>query len=264
MKYTLNHQPINIALNQAVIAEHQRPTAHHDWVAPQQKWYKRGYTAMPLPASFFKKTRQHTQAYIQQCVQQALQFELPRLTAYHRCAVTQEQHLKVLQQIGKLLAPADLGIDVPLLEKQVKKLCGVNIDLTCNNWCDIRIFRPYTGHAMDNNPLHRDTWLPAINNCINVYIPIEGNNAKSSLSLIPGSHLWPNNLVERTTENALINGIQYGLPSVAKINAPYKVIRPVLKANEALLFSSHLIHGGAVNLNRNTTRVSIEIRFWKK
>jgi len=34
--------------------------------------------------------------------------------------------------------------------------------------------------------------------------------------------------------------------------------------NQVLVFSPYLIHGGAVNLNSNETRISIEIRLWKK
>lgn len=117
---------------------------------------------------------------------------------------------------------------------------------------------------MDNNPLHRDTWLPILNNCINVYIPVAGNNRLSSLTVIPGSHLWNKKEIKRTKTNAIINGLQYGLPSVTEIKRKFKVVRPALGENEILLFSSNMIHGGAVNLNKDLTRVSIEIRFWRK
>jgi hypothetical protein len=262
--YQLNHTKFKIQLQQPLINESQLPNPHRDWINPLQKWYPRGYTALPLPATFFKKVRQATSAYIAQSFAQALNTPLKKLTSYHLQVPTQQQHLQVLQQIGKLLPPEMLGIDTALLEKHIQKAAGVNFALTCRNMCDIRIFRPYNGNTMDNNPLHRDTWLPAIHNGINLYIPIAGNNRLSSLSVIPGSHLWNPENVERTQTNALINGVQYGLPSVANIKQPYRILRPALQKNEALLFSSNLIHGGAVNLNKNTTRVSIEIRFWKK
>lgn len=264
MHYTLNHTKFKIHVQQPVINESRLPNQHTDWINPSQKWYTKGYTPLQLPAAFFKKVRQATRAYIAQSFVQALNTPLTKITAYHLQVSTQQQHLQVLQQIGKLLPPEKLGIDTAFLEKQIQKAAGVNFALTCRNMCDIRLFRPYNGTTMDNNPLHRDTWLPIINNGINLYIPIAGNNHLSSLSVIPGSHLWNPETVERTQTNARLQGVQYGLPSVTKIKQPYKVIRPALHSNQALLFSSNLIHGGAVNLNKNTTRVSIEIRFWKE
>lgn len=264
MNYLLNQHAFALALGQPTASEEQFPSAHTDLINRSQRWYAKGYTPMVLPAGFFDRVRQQTAAYVQQAVLQALGIALPDLRAYHRYVTTTEQHLLVLHQIGKLIAPERLGIDLVQLEKAVKKHCGIADALTCRGWSDIRVFRPYAVGAMDNNPLHRDTWVPVINNCVNVYIPIVGNNRLSSLSVISGSHLWGGSSLDRTVSNAKINGTQYGLPAVAKIHRSYRVVRPRLSPREALLFSSHLVHGGAVNLNKDTSRVSVEIRFWKK
>jgi ectoine hydroxylase-related dioxygenase (phytanoyl-CoA dioxygenase family) len=42
------------------------------------------------------------------------------------------------------------------------------------------------------------------------------------------------------------------------------MIRPNPKPGEMLLFSPYLIHGGGVNFNKDITRVSLEMRFFRK
>jgi ectoine hydroxylase-related dioxygenase (phytanoyl-CoA dioxygenase family) len=44
----------------------------------------------------------------------------------------------------------------------------------------------------------------------------------------------------------------------------FEFIRPDPKIGEVLVFSPYLIHGGSVNLNDDTTRISIEVRLWRK
>ena len=40
--------------------------------------------------------------------------------------------------------------------------------------------------------------------------------------------------------------------------------RPDPNPDEVLVFSPYLIHGGAVNLNEDMTRVSLEMRLWRR
>jgi ectoine hydroxylase-related dioxygenase (phytanoyl-CoA dioxygenase family) len=112
--------------------------------------------------------------------------------------------------------------------------------------------------------LHRDVWLPDYKNCINLYIPIAGSNEKSSLVISPGSHRWPELNLEKTIDGARINGIRYIVPAVSKILCQKEFVRPNPKENEVLIFSPYLIHGGSINLNKNLTRISIEVRLWRK
>jgi ectoine hydroxylase-related dioxygenase (phytanoyl-CoA dioxygenase family) len=123
-----------------------------------------------------------------------------------------------------------------------------------------RIIRPNSG---DNNPLHRDVWLEDYKDCINLYIPVAGSNAHSSLIIADGSHLWPDSKVEKTIRGAVINGQRFNVPAVTDIIEPFELVRPDPKAGEVLIFSPYLIHGGAANLNKNTTRISIELRLWR-
>jgi ectoine hydroxylase-related dioxygenase (phytanoyl-CoA dioxygenase family) len=165
----------------------------------------------------------------------------------------------------KLLSVEEFPISIGLLEDRVSEICGMPVEV--HNPYDgqkifhFRVIRP---QQWDNNPLHRDIWLADYDDCINLYIPVAGSNERSSLIIVPGSHLWPESRIERTVGGALINGLKYNVPAVTDIRGPYTTERPNPDQNQLLIFSPYLIHGGAVNLNKNETRISIEIRLWKK
>ena len=58
-----------------------------------------------------------------------------------------------------------------------------------------------------------------------------------------------------------INGKLYRVPSIIKIkNDVINMIRPNPKYGEALIFTPFLIHGSAINLEKNKTRASLELR----
>ena len=60
-----------------------------------------------------------------------------------------------------------------------------------------------------------------------------------------------------------MNGLAYSVPAVTGARHPMKLVRPDPGPNEVLIFSPYLIHGAAVNFNPDTTRVSLEMRFWR-
>jgi len=179
-------------------------------------------------------------------------------------ASDRNSHLAAVDQT-KLLSVSDFPIPILEIESRISEICET--PLIAKNPFDqqsifhFRIVRP---HSNDNNPLHRDVWLKDYANCINLYIPIAGSNDLSSLSIIPGSHCWRESRIERTQEGALLDGVQYNVPAVTDIRGDYEIVRPNPKRNEVLVFSPYLIHGGAINLNPNQTRISVELRLWKK
>lgn len=187
-----------------------------------------------------------------------------QLDQYHHLASTKEAHLAAVAKT-KLISIDDLPISIARIENRISELCKV--PLVARNPFDklsvfhFRVVRP---HSNDHNPLHRDVWLADYANCINLYIPITGSNERSSLSLIPGSHHWPENKTGRTPEGAVVDGIQFNVPAVTEIKEPHEIVRPNPRRNEVLVFSPYLIHGGAANLNPDQTRISIELRLWKK
>lgn len=230
-------------------------------------WHEKGFTIESfLDARTYDSFYSQTRALLLDCWKKAglmtpTGFSLDQ---YHTLTKDFNAHLAAVDRT-KLLSVDDFPIPVRLLEERVSRICGV--PLVVHNPYDgkrvfhFRVIRP---QQWDNNPLHRDVWLPDYDDCINLYIPVAGSNELSSLIIVPGSHLWPESRIERTVEGAVINGVKYNVPAVTAIKEPFTIERPNPGQNELLVFSPYLIHGGAVNLNENATRISIEIRLWKK
>jgi len=232
-----------------------------------KSWSKDGFVVSQLFSDqVFEKFEKETKRLLLSCWKKSglLVPDGFQLDQYHTLALTQDLHLLAVEQT-KLLSVTDFPISISEIENRISEICGTS--LIAKNPFDkqcIFHFRVVRPHSNDNNPLHRDVWLEDYANCINLYIPIAGSNELSSLSIIPGSHYWPENKVERTQEGALVDGIKFNVPAVTNIAGEYEVVRPNPKRNETLIFSPYLIHGGAVNLNPNQTRISIELRLWKK
>lgn len=183
---------------------------------------------------------------------------------YHQLAVDQLTHLRAVEKT-KLLSIDRFPIPIEILEDRISTICRTKL-ITCNPFDGQRIFhfRVIRPTSVDNNPLHRDVWLEDYDNCINLYIPVAGSNEKSSLILLEGSHHWPESRIEKTISGALINGTRFNVPAVTKIYGDYTSVRPSPAENEVLIFSPYLVHGGSINLNTIETRISIEMRLWKK
>jgi hypothetical protein len=186
------------------------------------------------------------------------------LNQYHLFAKTKEEHLKAVEGT-KLISVAALPGSVQKLEKRITEIVGQEM-IAKNPWDNTSVFhfRVVRPDSHDNNPLHRDVWLEDYDDCINLYIPIAGSNEKSSLIIIPGSHLWKESRIEKTKVGAEINGVKFNVPAITAIEGSYDLVRPSPMENQVLIFSPYLVHGGAVNLNKDETRISIEMRLWKK
>lgn len=185
------------------------------------------------------------------------------LAKYHEIINSDDLHNKVIS-ITRNLENEDFNFDINQLANRFGDLLGY----TLTSWVEelqkshiqIRISRP---NSLDINPPHRDGYLSYWEDIINVWIPIEGCNERSSLPVFSGSHLISEHDILRThSKGAEINGNTYYVPCILETkNGPINMIRPNPKQGEALLFSPYLIHGAAVNKNYNTTRVSLELRF---
>jgi ectoine hydroxylase-related dioxygenase (phytanoyl-CoA dioxygenase family) len=98
---------------------------------------------------------------------------------------------------------------------------------------------------------------------VNIYAPIAGSNDKSSLIVIPTSHLWEESEIKRTKSGGKVNGLTYTVPAVVDATRTIVPLRPNPGLDEVLVFSPYCIHGGATNFTDDQTRVSLEIRFWR-
>ena len=186
------------------------------------------------------------------------------LDQYHTLARDLTTHLAAIEKT-RLLSTKEFPMGIALLEERLSEYFGIPLEVKnpydAQSVFHFRVIRP---GSHDNNPLHRDVWLDDYDDCINLYIPIAGSNEHSSLLVIPGSHRWPESRVERTNAGAVIEGKKFNVPAVTAIHGPYEIVRPNPRRNEMIIFSPYLVHGGAVNFNIATTRVSIEIRLWRK
>jgi hypothetical protein len=184
---------------------------------------------------------------------------------YHKIVNTDELHNKVID-ITRNFKNKDFDFDIDALTNRFGGILGFKL----TSWVDelkkshiqVRISRP---NSLDINPPHRDGYLSYWHNIINVWIPIEGCNEKSSLPVFPKSHLISENEILRTeSKGAKINGNTYYVPCILETKqGSIKMFRPNPAQGEALIFTPFLIHGAAVNLNTDVTRVALELRFPK-
>lgn len=199
------------------------------------------------------------------------------LEKYHTY-VTTDQHLALIEKIragskGTGGIPFDeLAISTDRLDTELSQICNVNV--TCRKLFNVgdnktykvghffvRIVRP--GTSKDNNPPHKDTHIDRLRNAVNLYYPIAGSNTNSSLPIIPGSHLWSEQEIVRTSGETLVNGSKYNVPAIVAASRGLNLVTPNPNYEQAMVFTPYAIHGGGINFNMETTRVSLEIRFWK-
>ena len=127
----------------------------------------------------------------------------------------------------------------------------------------VRICRPDVVSMDDFNPCHRDVYLDFYRNVVNIYIPIVGSNADSSLKVQPRSHLWNEKDIMATKGGAYFknSGKKYSVDAIVQSREKLNMVAPNPAIDEFLLFSPYLIHGCSANSNTDMTRMSIEMRF---
>ena len=187
------------------------------------------------------------------------------LDKYHDHCSSDEVHYKVIDYLRNRSRLENLPLGHHFFDDKVSRWCGRKVSSivpkqAASGHFFIRIVRPFP--FSDNNPPHKDIWLDRLRNAINLYVPLAGSNNKSSLSLVPGSHFSKESDIPRTASSAIVNGVRYSVPSIFTKDKKLQMTRPTVNKGEAMLFSPYLIHGGAVNLNSDITRVSLEMRFW--
>ncbi|MEQ3777514.1 MAG: phytanoyl-CoA dioxygenase family protein [Alcanivorax sp.] len=188
------------------------------------------------------------------------------LENYHLYCTDQDTHLKVVAFLKSMGSLHNLPISHTILDELISNHCGVLVSSQISSQVAsgrffVRLVRPFP--LKDNNPPHKDVWLDRLRNAINLYLPLAGSDENSSLSLVPGSHLWQESEIPRTKVGAVVDGVKYSVPAAVIEDNVLDMIRPKVEPGEAMLFSPYLIHGGAVNFNEDKTRVSLEMRFWR-
>lgn len=183
------------------------------------------------------------------------------LESYHRF-VDDRQHHAFTDRNRCFVPLTELPIDPGALERVVSRTVGRPARLMPVPGRPpsflVRVVRP---GSKDHSPPHRDHWLDHLRGTIAAYLPVAGSGPVSSLPLVPGSHRWPASSVLRTAGRGVADGVQYGVPAVAGSDRTIELIRPDPAPGRLLVFSPYLVHGGAINRQPDTTRVSLELRF---
>ncbi len=244
------------------------PLAGHDDLTQTTGWAEAGYRVAPfLDHDAYDLFEQGVRQLFGEFLQR---MGLPTgsiidLAHYHTYTRNENAlHLAIVDQ-AKLLEAAHFPDGVAQVEQRVSELCRVPVRaVNPHNGEQVFHFRIVRPQKNDNNPFHRDVWLTEYHDAINIYVPLAGSNERSSLTLVPESHRWSEATVERTISGARVNGVQYNVPAVTDTHHSLQPIRPNPGRNEVLIFSPYLLHGGAVNLNEDVTRISLEMRFWRR
>lgn len=247
-------------------ASEQVLLAHDTDLSARAPWAAAGFAVVP---GLSEPAQRQLQAGLAELLREALRaagcpvapdFDITQY--HHAIGDDPARHLAVIAQT-KAYDLARLPVAPALLEQLVSAACGQPVRAYNPNVNEavfhLRIVRP---HRSDHNPLHRDAWLPRYRNALNIYLPVAGSTAQSSLVLVPGSHHWPESAVERTAGGAIYHGVAYTVPGVLRPVRPLHPLRPNPGPAEVLVFSPYLLHGAAANLNEDATRVSLEMRFW--
>ena len=242
------------------------PLLGHQDLTAGTGWAKEGYYVAPfLAEDIYEQFTEGVQRLFRTFFLQAgLTIREPlNLADYHHYTHLDDRlHLAIVDQ-AKWQPIAHFPIEVALIEARVSQLCGRKVKaINLHNGEQAFHFRIVRPQKRDNNPFHRDVWLKEYHDAINIYVPLAGSNGESSLTLVPGSHHWSEATVERTCQGAIVDGVQYNVPAVTSAQQALRPIRPNPSRNEVLIFSPYLLHGGAVNLNEDLTRISLEMRFW--
>lgn len=202
---------------------------HDDDLTAHTTWAEHGCTVTPfLTRELGEQLREGMRRKIARVLADAgFAVDGFRIESYHRMAAENARmHAALVEGIRRGFPLTELPIDYQEVERRVGEIVG--IDVTAHNRAfgldvfNLRVVRP---ESNDNNPLHRDVWLD--------------RRAHGAAG-------------------ALVNGLPYTVPAVAGVSKPLELVRPNPSNDEFLLFSPYLIHGGAANLNADTTRASLE------
>ena len=186
------------------------------------------------------------------------------LENYHLFIKSEKEHQEIIKNTSNLTI-SDFEFDIEIITKYLSQL--LNVKLTSKiqklnrSHIQVRINRP---NSFDINPPHRDGYIDIYKDVLNVWLPIVGCNKETSLPVVIGSHLIPEDQVFKTSnKGAKINDNFYNVPCILKTSdGPLDMIRPNPLKTEALIFTPFLIHGAAFN-NSSFTRVAFELRFPK-
>lgn len=237
-----------------------------------QPWYNKGYAEEELlNEEEFDSLKQGLTDSIKNIIERELKIDVSNfeLENYHKFVTDEESHFKIVSKTRDLF-PADFSYPIMKLTKRLGNILGFNLtdeipQIKKKLHIIIRINRPKSN---DFNPPHKDTYevfdqYNHILKFMNFWIPIVGVTENSSLPIAPESHKINESSICRTIEGGFMQGNKYRVRMIKSWNNDSDLIRSTVKYRQVLMFSSHLIHGLAINNEEDKTRVALEFRLFK-
>ncbi len=243
----------------------------HD-ITFHQPWYKKGYEVFDfLSEQEFADLKNGLTACVKKLIQEETNIDVTGfdLQSYHHFINTDEDHFKIVKRTRDLF-PDDFNFHVQKVFSKFEEILGFKLSDIDNHSKEklhiiIRINRP---DSTDYNPPHKDIY-EAVDNAgyvpqfLNFWIPVCGVTENSSLPMAPGSHLIPESKVERTFIGGVVEGNKYRVRAIKSWDGNNQFIRSKVNDGQFLVFTSHLIHGLAINSEKDQTRVALEFRLFK-
>ncbi|OYU64512.1 MAG: phytanoyl-CoA dioxygenase [Cytophagaceae bacterium BCCC1] len=237
-----------------------------------QPWYAKGYASLDfLSSEEFDNLKAGLTASVKNILTEVLGIDSEGfvLEKYHHFVKTNEDHFKVVSRTRDLFS-ADFNFPIEEMLPKFEKLLGftlTDVDPKFNEKLHIivRINRPKSN---DYNPPHKDIYEEVDKNnyippFVNLWIPIAGVTKNSSLPMVPESHLINESEIVRTFDGGVVEGNKYRVRMIKEWGGSHTLERADVKDGQVLFFSSHLIHGLAINEEEDLTRVALEFRLFK-
>jgi hypothetical protein len=236
-----------------------------------QNWYSEGYTTAPFlwNEEFGDLKKGITNTISDLLTKEGIDTTGFTLEKYHKYVKTNEQHFSIVSKTRDLF-PEQFSFNIKELMPTFSHLLGfelsdINPETNDRVHIIVRINRPKSN---DYNPPHKDMYeaydregyFPQF---VNFWIPIAGVTGKTSLPIVPKSHLISEDNIVRTSDGGIVGGNKYRVRFI-KEWGDNSMIRTNVTDSEVLIFSSHLIHGLAKNGEDDLTRVALEFRLFKK
>ncbi|MCP9770814.1 hypothetical protein EGI22_23160 [Lacihabitans sp. LS3-19] len=237
-----------------------------------QPWYNKGYASIDfLTNDEFSFLKEGLTASVKKIVEEELNISPEGFTleTYHHFVKSSEDHFKIVRKTRDLFS-ADFNFPIEEMKPKFEKILGfelTDVDPKLGEKLHIivRINRPKSN---DFNPPHKDIYEEVDKNnyippFVNLWIPIAGVTENSSLPMVPCSHKLKESEILRTFDGGVVEGNKYRVRMIKEWGGSKTLERAEVKDGQVLFFSSHLIHGLAVNEEEDLTRVALEFRLFK-
>jgi ectoine hydroxylase-related dioxygenase (phytanoyl-CoA dioxygenase family) len=274
LQYKIDDEIIDVEISDGqlyTIGQNEVLSNKNTDVTFNQDWYSDGYSIMPFLKNeqFFNLKQGITNTISELISDEGIDINGFTLENYHKYIKTDKQHFNIVSKTRDLF-PEQFSFNITELIPIFSDLLGFelsDINPKTNDKIHIivRINRP---NSNDYNPPHKDmyeaydreSYFPRF---VNFWVPIAGVTNKTSLPIVPKSHLISENNILRTSEGGIVGGNKYRVRFIREWGDT-SLIRTNVTYSEVLIFSSHLIHGLAKNSETDITRVALEFRLFKK